>query len=154
MPIEPLSIWEITLRVALAALLGGAIGWDRERQDKAAGIRTMILVSIGACGAMLAALELSLALGDGGVALDPLRVVSGVVGGVGFLGAGAIIQSGGAIHGMTTAATIWASAGIGVAIGAGLYRLALVMTGFVLLTLVVVTAMKGSVLPDKNHPGG
>ncbi len=154
MPVEALSLWEMVLRVALAALLGGAIGWDRERQDKAAGIRTMILVSIGACGAMLAAMELAAAFGAQGVTLDPLRVISGVIGGVGFLGAGAIIQSGGAIHGMTTAATIWASAGIGVATGAGLYRLAIILTAFVLITLVVVTMMKGTVLPEKHDPDG
>ncbi len=153
MPVEALSLWEMVLRVALAALLGGAIGWDRERHEKAAGIRTMILVSIGACGVMLAGMELAAQLGADDVHFDPLRVISGVIGGVGFLGAGAIIQSGGAIRGMTTAATIWTSAGIGVATGAGLYRLAIILTAFVLITLIVVTMLKGTVLPEKRDPG-
>ena len=154
MPIEPLSVWEMILRVGLAVLLGGAIGWDRERHDKAAGICTMILVSAGACGIMLSGMELVASAWSADVRFDPLRVISGVIGGVGFLGAGAIIQSGGTIKGMTTAATIWTAAGIGVTTGAGLYRLALVLTAFVLLTLVVVTMLKGNVLPDKDDEDG
>lgn len=150
--IEPLTIWEMLLRAGLAALLGLAIGWDREKKEKAAGLRTMALVSLGAAGVMLCAHEIATQFAAQEVSLDPLRVISGVVGGIGFLGAGAIIQSRGEIRGLTTAASIWAAAGIGIACGAGLFRLAFILCGVVLSILVVVTALKGRVLPERQEP--
>lgn len=147
---DPMTLGEMLLRAALAMALGGLIGWDRERKDKAAGLRTMMLVSLGAAGVMMAAMELAANLSDDQVRLDPIRVISGVIGGVGFLGAGSIIHRGAGIHGLTTAASIWASAGVGIAAGAGLYRLAVVLAGFIFITLVVVTAAKGTVLPEKR----
>ncbi len=148
---ESLTVAELVLRIALAMILGGAIGWDRERKEKAAGLRTMILVSLGAAGAMLAAIELSAILStDDGSPLDPIRAISGIIGGVGFLGAGAIIHAGGNIRGLTTAASIWVAACIGLTVGAGLYVLAITLAMGVFLTLVVVTSAKGTVLPDKE----
>lgn len=142
---------EMVLRGALASVLGGAIGWNRELRNKAAGLRTMMLVALGSAGAMMAVVEVvALAGANEEIQLDPLRVISGIIGGIGFLGAGSIIQSRGSVRGLTTAATIWAAACIGIACGLGIYRLALVLTGFVLVTLIAVTALKGDILPDKN----
>jgi len=154
--LEDLTFLDLLLRLSLAAVLGLAIGWDRERQEKAAGLRTMALVSLGAAGFMLVALTMTgtASTPDKPIEFDPLRVVAGVVGGIGFIGAGAIIQSGGNVRGLTTAASIWCAAGIGVACGAGMYELASVLTGAVFLVLVVVTAMKGQVLPDGEKNDG
>jgi putative Mg2+ transporter-C (MgtC) family protein len=150
--IGDLSLTDILLRAATASLFGGVIGWDRERHDKAAGLRTMMLVSLGACAAILSTLLLSADLdAEPKVQLDPARVISGIVGGVGFLGAGSIIQSGGKIRGMTTAATIWVAAGIGITAGLGQFALAGVITAFALIMLVAVGALKGSVLPEKHQ---
>jgi putative Mg2+ transporter-C (MgtC) family protein len=155
--LEPLTIWELLLRAGLAVLGGTAIGWDRERRDKAAGIRTIALVALGSAGVVLCAVELNASLpAQAQLAYDPLRVVSGVIGGIGFLGAGAILHARGRIHGMTTAATIWAAAGFGIACGLGLYRLAGVLLGMTLVTLIVLKALKGSMLPEhdlKPHGG-
>lgn len=149
--IESLSLIELLLRAGAAAGLGLCIGWNRELHNKAAGLRTMALVSLGACGVVIAAVEVTAAMAAQGVALDPLRVVEGVVGGVGFLGAGSIIQSRGTVRGVTTAATIWAAAGIGIACGLGLFRLALVLFGLVILILVGLLALKGEVLPETDQ---
>ncbi len=148
--IEPLTEFEIFVRAAVAAALGLAIGWDREKKEKAAGVRTMALVSLGCAGLVIAGFEITARFAHTDATLDLLRLVSGVAGGVGFLGAGAIIQSRGEIRGMTTAASIWAAAGIGVACGAGLFTLAGILCGLVLAVLVVVTMFKGSVLPDRE----
>ncbi len=146
--IEPVSFWEMLLRIALAMVMGLCIGWNREKQNKAAGLRTMTLVSMGAAGMVVAAVEVAAATQN---AHDPLRVVSGVIGGIGFLGAGSIIQSAGKVHGLTTAASIWASAGLGIACGLGLYELAVVMFAMLGVVLVVLSALKGEVLPEKDN---
>ena len=151
--LEELTIADMILRAAVASLLGGAIGWDRERQEKAAGLRTMMLVSLGAAGAIMATIQVT--AGAHGtydqLSFDPIRVIEGVLGGIGFLGAGSIIQSRGEVKGMTTAATIWAAAGIGIASGLGQFALAGVLTGFVLVMLIVISTLKGPVLPDRTQ---
>lgn len=147
MMIEPVSFWEMLLRIALAMVMGLCIGWNREKQNKAAGLRTMTLVSMGAAGMVVAAVEVAAASDQ---AHDLLRVVSGIIGGIGFLGAGSIIQSRGRVQGLTTAAVIWASAGLGIACGLGLYDLAGVMFAMMVVVLVVLSALKGSVLPEKD----
>ncbi len=153
--LDDLSTTDMLLRAGVASILGGAIGWDRERRDKAAGLRTMMLVSLGAAGVMMAAIMFAADLnGDGSVQLDPLRVISGIIGGIGFLGAGSILHAKGQIRGMTTAATIWSAAGIGIASGIGQFALAGVLTGFVLVMLVAVSSLKGTVLPERDKPAG
>lgn len=150
--LEELAIQDFLLRAAAACLLGGVIGWDRERHEKAAGLRTMMLVALGAASAVMSALLLVSEVDqEPRVSLDLMRVISGIVGGVGFLGAGSIIQSGGKVRGMTTAASIWVAAGIGIACGLGQFALAGVVTGFALTMLVVVGAMKGAVLPESHQ---
>ncbi len=127
MPIEV----EMVLRLLLATALGAIIGYQRERAGKAAGLRTHILICVGAALFTVASLY-----GFGAVA-DPSRVAAGIVAGIGFLGAGAIIhREGGLVAGLTTAATIWVVAAIGLAAGAGLYLVSAVTT--VLVTIVLL----------------
>ena len=125
--------WIMALRLLLAAVLGGIIGYQRERTGKPAGLRTHMLICIGATIFTLVSIY---AFGDG---VDPSRVAAGVVTGIGFIGAGAIIfrSSDGYIAGLTTAATIWVAAGIGVAVGSGLYVVAVVATAIVLIILFI-----------------
>jgi len=121
---------EMILRLLLATALGAIIGYQRERAGKAAGLRTHILICVGAALFTIASLY-----GFGATA-DPARVAAGIVAGIGFLGAGAIIRTGeGIVAGLTTAATIWAVAGIGLAAGAGLYLASAVTTALILIVL-------------------
>lgn len=151
--IEPLSMQDLLLRAGVAAAMGLVIGYNREKQNKAAGLRTMSLVSLGSAGLMLAAVEISAAMETDAVPVDPLRAAAGIIGGIGFLGAGSIIQSRGTVKGMTTAATIWVAAVLGIACGLGLYRLALTLFGMTVCVLVVLGAAKGTLLPDNNAAG-
>jgi len=126
MPIE----LEMVLRLLLAAALGAIIGYQRERAGKPAGLRTHILICLGAALFTVASIY------GFGAATDPARIAAGVVAGIGFIGAGAILRSGeGIVAGLTTAATIWAVAGIGLAAGAGLYLISAVATILMLIVL-------------------
>jgi len=116
-PWEPL---DMTIRLLLAALLGGVMGYEREQAHKPAGLRTNILVCVGAALFTIASLH-----GFGGLS-DPARVAAGIVVGIGFLGAGTIMRREGEVAGLTTAATIWVVAGVGLAVGCGLYLVAVV----------------------------
>jgi putative Mg2+ transporter-C (MgtC) family protein len=128
----------VTLRLALAAVLGGAIGLERELREREAGLRTHLLVSVGA-----AVFTLVSAYGFAdfryglrtGITLDPTRIAAQIVTGIGFLGAGAIIRQGLSVRGLTTAATLWVVAAIGLASGAGYYSVAVIGTAIVLFSL-------------------
>ena len=127
---------EITTRLATAAVLGGAIGFERERQLWAAGIRTHMLVSVGACLVMIvSAYGFQHVLSEPHVILDPSRVAAQVVSGIGFLGAGAILLRGEVVRGLTTAASTWAVAAVGLAAGGGLYFAATIATAIILAIL-------------------
>ncbi len=104
-------------RLLLSAAIAGAIGYERERHGRAAGFRTHILVGVGSCLIMLTGLYLRLSLT--GADFDPTRMAAQVISGIGFLGAGTILRSRASIRGLTTAASLWAVAGIGLAMGAG-----------------------------------
>ena len=117
---------EMLLRLVLAVILSGIIGMEREALNKSAGFRTHILVGIGACLMMIISLSMPFIRMPGDLAAagsncDPARIAAQVVSGIGFLGAGAIMSSGGKVRGLTTAASLWAVAGIGLCVGAGLY---------------------------------
>ena len=128
MPVE----LEMALRLLLAAALGAAIGYQRERAQKPAGLRTHILIAAGA------ALFTIVSTYGFGIDADPSRIAAGVVAGIGFIGAGAIIRrEGGIVEGLTTAATIWAVAAIGLAAGAGLYIVSMVTTAVVAIVLLL-----------------
>jgi len=131
---------EITTRLVLAAVLGSLIGFERERLLWAAGIRTHMLVSVGACLLMIvSAYGFQQALEMQHVILDPSRIAAQVVSGIGFLGAGAILLKGEVVRGLTTAASIWAVAAIGLAAGGGLYFAAAVST---IIILVILAGIK------------
>ncbi|MFC2031800.1 MgtC/SapB family protein [Chloroflexota bacterium] len=126
MPIE----LEMVLRILLATAQGDIIGYQRERAGKPAGLRTHILVCVGA------ALFTVVTIYGFGDPSAQVRVAAGIVAGIGFIGAGAIIRGGeGAVAGLTTATTIWAVAGIGLAVGVGLYLVSAVTTVIILIVL-------------------
>jgi len=136
--VPELSWAEVLLRVILAAVLGGAIGAEREIREREAGLRTHMLVSVGAA---LFTLVSAYAWRDfhfsasSGVTFDPTRIAAQVVTGIGFLGAGAIIRQGLSVRGLTTAATLWVVAAIGMAAGAGYYSAATITTVLVIVSL-------------------
>lgn len=122
----------MSLRILLAAVLGGIIGYERRKADKPVGLRTLVLISTGAALFTVASVY---AFGDG----DPSRVAAGVVAGIGFLDAGVIIRRRtGGVEGITTASTIWVVAAIGLAAGVGLYLIATVTTVIVMLVLLLL----------------
>jgi len=125
-------------RLCLAALLGGAIGYERELHGRAAGLRTHILVCVGSALIMLTAEHLWYAY-QGRAPIDPGRFAAHVVSGIGFLGAGTILQFRASVRGLTTAAGLWAAAGIGLAAGSGFYVGALGTTALVLAALYFLT---------------
>ena len=126
----------ILQRLVLISLIAGAIGYERERLGRAAGFRTHILVGIGSCLVMLTGLYLT-AMGPAGAAVDPTRMASQVISGIGFLGAGTILHSRGSIRGLTTAASLWAVGGVGLAVGAGF------LSGAILTGILVIVVLFG-----------
>jgi len=128
--------FEILARLMLAAVLSGLIGVERERLLWAAGLRTHMLVGVGACLIVIvSAFGFSDVLGAHNVVLDPSRIAAQVVSGVGFLGAGTILLRGEVIKGLTTAAGLWAVAAIGLAVGSGLYVAGIATTAILLAIL-------------------
>ncbi len=133
------GIGEIAIRLGVAAVLTMIVGWERERRDKPAGLRTHMLVGVGAAAFYIVAFEiLSRGFTADGLRVDPIRVVEGLIGGIGFLGAGAIIQGRGDVRGLTTAAGIWVAGAIGLACGAGFYAIAAMVAAFVFAILRIV----------------
>jgi putative Mg2+ transporter-C (MgtC) family protein len=140
-----LELWEGLLRLVLAAVLAGAIGIERELREQEAGLRTHMLVCVGATMFMIVGVYgwADYRLGnDIGVVVDPSRVASYVVSGIGFLGAGAIIRHGINVRGLTTAASLWVVAAIGVGVGAGMYGLSVATTALVILALWPLAQVK------------
>lgn len=146
---------EMTLlgRLLLAALLGALIGLEREIHGRPAGFRTHLLVSMGACLMTLVSEFFYVKYGDlssaGPVRLDPGRVAAQIVTGIGFLGAGAIIKERHAVRGLTTAACLWLAAGLGMAVGVGLYRPALLVTALALFNLVFLKHLERFLNKDR-----
>lgn len=133
-----LAWWEELLRLLIAAFLGAAVGFDREVKQRPAGLRTMTLVSMGAAAFVLMGIH-AMAHVDN---LDISRILQGIATGVGFVGAGVIIQSGGKVKGVTTAATVWVAAAIGSSAAVGAFALAALIT---VLTILVLWPMKTAV---------
>jgi putative Mg2+ transporter-C (MgtC) family protein len=129
---------ESLLRLALAAILGGLIGVERELREREAGLRTHLLVALGsALFTIVGAYGFDAFLNTGAsvVRADPTRIAAQIVTGIGFLGAGAIIRQGLSVRGLTTAATLWVVAAVGLAAGAGYYSVAVITTALVLIAL-------------------
>jgi putative Mg2+ transporter-C (MgtC) family protein len=139
---------ETAVRLLLSAVAGAAVGLERELRDQAAGLRTHMLVCIGAClFTLVSAVGFDRLVGGvpTGVRYDPTRVASNIVTGVGFLGAGAIIRHGLSIRGLTTAASLWVVAAIGTAIGVGMYWATLVAAGLTIASLWGLRAVRGRI---------
>ena len=156
--VPPVSDIELIQRLILAALLGAAMGFERELRQKSAGLRTNILIAVGS--ALFTLMSLAMATSPGS---DGTRIAAQIVTGIGFLGAGAIMRTGSGVQGLTTAATVWVNAAVGVAAGGGEYRLALTATGVTLVALLVLApvetwierfSMKRGLAssPNSDHP--
>lgn len=132
-------MWNFFLRVTLSGLLAGIIGLERELRSKDAGLKTHFLVGIGSAIIMIVSkYGFYDVLGKSGISLDPSRIAAQVVSGISFLGAGTIILEKHYIKGLTTAAGIWATSGIGLAIGAGMYSIGIFSTVLVLVGLEIL----------------
>lgn len=134
---------EIIKRLILATIVGGLIGMEREVNNRPAGLRTHILVSLGSALIMLVSIDGFYGIGD------PARLASQVVSGIGFLGAGTIMRTGNNINGLTTAASLWVSAGIGLAMGSGYYLGAIVTSIVVLISLTSLGFLEKKIAKKK-----
>ena len=137
------NVLNYTLKLLLSILLGSAIGLERKHNGQRAGMRTFARISMGATLAMLVSIyipQVYMGLKNG----DPGRIAAQVVSGVGFLGAGAIIQSKGSVRGLTTAAGIWITAMIGLAVGAGMYVISTIATATIIFVLVTLDKYEGT----------
>lgn len=145
---DGLEVQDVPIRLLYSALLGVIIGYNRQLRYHNAGLRTFALITIGSCIAMLCSIYIPLSFGMG----DYTRIAAQVVSGVGFLGAGAIIRGrGNQIQGMTTAALIWVSAVLGLAVGAGMYITGLLITVIVLLILISLESLKSHLEINQNE---
>jgi putative Mg2+ transporter-C (MgtC) family protein len=143
---------EILSRLLMAALLGSVIGFERERLNWAAGLRTHMLVCVGASLMMMvSAFGFADALTQKNVVLDPSRVAAQVVSGIGFLGAGSILLRGEVVRGLTTAASLWSVAGIGLAVGGGMYAAAFGATVIILVILAGVKPLERRFISVKQQ---
>ena len=129
---------QIMMRLFLSVILGGLIGIERQMHRRSAGLRTHILVSLGSCLIMLTSLYV-FDIYKKEATLDPARIAAGVITGIGFLGAGAIIRDREGIKGLTTAASLWVVAGIGLALGCGFYNAGIFTT---ILSLIVLLFLR------------
>jgi putative Mg2+ transporter-C (MgtC) family protein len=138
--------WELGLRLLMAVGLGGVIGWEREVRGKPAGLRTQMLVALSAALYVMIAEQTSLQRGE---PVEAGRALAGIAQGIGFLGAGAILQARGEVRWLTTAASLWAAAALGYATGLGMYALAGMAGALVFIILHLFSAVERRWL---HHP--
>ena len=136
----------IPIKLLLAAILGGIIGIEREIRDKPAGLRTNILICVGSTLFMSISTKVAQLLGG-----DPTRIAAQIISGIGFLGAGAVLHSHGFVLGLTTAATIWVVAGVGMALGSGMYLVAVFATAMSLVTLYFLSFIEDRIQGRKAY---
>lgn len=156
MPIFDMPAWDVTLRIVCAALLGMAIGFEREFRRKPAGMRTHMLVSTGASAFILIAVELvTVTLNDDQIRADPTRVIEGIIGGIGFLGAGAILKGDDGVTGLTTGASVWVAGAIGIACGVGYYDIAALLAVIVIVIVYVLGLAEDRIMKkiERHGPG-
>jgi putative Mg2+ transporter-C (MgtC) family protein len=139
---------EITfaVRLCIAFVAGGIIGMERSSRRQVAGLRTHILIAVGSCCLMILSIWLPQHINAG----DPGRIAAQVVSGMGFLGAGAIIRLGNSIRGLTTAASLWLTAAVGLTIGAGMYIAAFTTVALAIITLMVLNRLEKKLFPEDN----
>jgi putative Mg2+ transporter-C (MgtC) family protein len=147
MNIDVMTIQDMTVRVIMIVLLAGVVGFDREMRHKPAGTKTHILVGLGSAVFTMMSIYFYIKFA-GKTQVDPSRIAAQIVTGIGFLGAGTIIQFGGSVIGLTTAASLWSVAGIGVAVGAGNYYLAALSTAVIMVVFMVINKL-GYLLENK-----
>lgn len=157
-----MSVYEIIFKLALAGILGGLIGLERESLNRPAGLRTYTLVTVGSALAMIVSLDMYFQYYQT-VNADPGRIAAQVISGIGFLGAGTIMREGATVRGLTTAAGLWVVACIGLAVGAGLYIPAIVTTILILFILIYfvefeerftgMRVYKGLIMVVEDRPG-
>ncbi len=145
----PFPLWEGLLRIVLAMVLGAAIGLERERRRQPAGFRTHTVLAVGSALLCMVSLFVPSVYGSG-LNVDPSRIASQVVSGIGFLGAGAILRMGVSVKGLTTAASLWTTAGIGLAVGAGMYILSVFSTVVLLVVLSLMSKVEREFLSKKG----
>ncbi|MGB6054205.1 MAG: MgtC/SapB family protein [Burkholderiaceae bacterium] len=143
--------WELVGRLAFSALLGSVIGIERERLSWAAGLRTHMLVCVGSTLIMIVSAYGFAGVLSDHVTLDPSRMAAQVVSGIGFLGAGAILARGEVIRGLTTAASVWSVAAIGLAVGGGLYTEAVAATVIILIILAGLKPLERRFIASKQR---
>jgi len=135
--------WTGIFRLILAAVLAALIGYNREKLNKAAGIRTNVIVAVISCVIMILSVEVAkFSSSASGVEGDPARLAAQVVSGIGFLGAGTIIKQEDKVEGLTTAASLWGVAGLGLAVGYGLYDISIVAALIIFISLRVAPSLK------------
>ena len=134
---QEISLTDMLLRIGLSLVLGGIIGFERERDSQPAGLRTHMILVVGACLAMMLSINIA-SLAD----TDPTRLAAQVVSGIGFLGAGAILRSGFNVKGLTTATTLWTMAIVGLVVGAGYFAIAAITTVVIMIVLSVVDVIE------------
>ncbi len=137
---------DFVIRLCLAFAAGGIIGIERSSRRQVAGLRTHILIAIGSCCLMMLSIWLPQQLSVG----DPGRIAAQVVSGMGFLGAGAIIRLGSNIRGLTTAASLWLTAAVGLTIGAGMFIAALTTVVLAIITLILLNRLERKLFPEDN----
>ncbi|ABR47450.1 MgtC/SapB transporter [Alkaliphilus metalliredigens QYMF] len=142
---------ELILRLLLATVLGGIIGFEREMNNRPAGLRTHILVTLGSCLIMLISLYGFQGHGVNGAGGEPARLAAQVVSGIGFLGAGTILREGTNVRGLTTAASIWISGGIGLAVGVGFYLISIIATLLALFSLLGLGVLEKHMVRLKRY---
>ena len=147
-----LNIWAILTRFICAMVVGTVIGMEREFTHRPAGLRTHILVTLGACAVMITGQLIFAQYKPFGATSDPARLAAQVISGVGFLGAGTIMREGVNVKGLTTAASLWAVACLGIAAGGGYYTVALTGTVLMLITLTLLEVLQNAMLKGaKRH---
>jgi len=144
---QEIAFSEVALRLGSALLFGSAIGLEREWYRHRAGIRTMMLISVGSAGFVILSLEIFAKLPNNTGQAEVSRVLQGLIGGIGFLGAGTILQNRGTIYGLTTAAAVWCVAAVGAASGLGLFMVSAMLAGATLFTLVAFRVIESKCFP-------
>lgn len=139
-----IELFETTFKILLSVILSGLIGYERGKRHKGAGLRTHILVGVGSTLIVLTSLFLFEKYKDVTV-IDPTRMITGIVTGIGFLCAGTIIQAESRVRGLTTAAALWIVSGVGIAVGAGHYSAAVIVSVVVFLVLIRMRAVELSI---------
>lgn len=144
---------DILIKLVLAALAGGMVGLEREKHGRPAGLRTNLLVSVGACAMMIISEAFYIKYGmldaESAFRLDPARVAAQIISGIGFLGAGVILKEGISVRGLTTAAGLWTVAGLGMAFGMGYFSLGIITTVLVLISLAFMKRLDPLIKKDR-----